>query len=156
MCNKKLKPSIQSVAILCLVLGLIFSAVSATYYDSKTIGENGGTITINSDAKITIPKHALSDYLDKQGISSVEITVEMVEVYDGEGNLDTLVFTFGPDGCTFAPELELRLKGDYLLPNYVLMSEEGEALEYTTQGNGNLITFYIPHFSRYSYDMYDY
>ena len=149
--------SMQSAIIASLILVLSLGVVwAATYSNSKVIDENGGVIVINSDAKVTIPNGALGDYLNEEGIGSVEITVEMVEINDGEGNLEALEFTFGPSGASFDPPLELRLKGDYVLADHRFFDESGEALEYTTQGDGNLITFYISHFSSYSYDFYEY
>lgn len=157
MSTQKRYTSIPATATVCLVFALALSvAWAATYSTSKVIGENGGVIVLNNDAKVTIPNGALADYLDEEGIDSVEISVTMVEINDDDGNLEALEFTFGPSGCTFTPELELRLKGDYVLPDHLLLNEEGEALEYSTQGNGNLATFYISHFSSYSYDDYDY
>ncbi|MCH8294729.1 hypothetical protein IH992_26895, partial [Candidatus Poribacteria bacterium] len=86
--------SMQSAIIASLILVLALGVVwAATYSNSKVIGENGGVIVINSDAKVTIPNGALGDYLNDEGIGSVEITVEMVEINDGEGNLDALEFT---------------------------------------------------------------
>ena len=149
--------SMQSAIIASLILVLSLGVVwAATYSNSKVIDENGGVIVINSDAKVIIPNGALDDYLNEEGIGSVEITVEMVEINDGEGNLEALEFTFGPDGTFFDPPLELRLKGDYVLADHLLYDESGEAVEYTTQGNGNIVTFYISDFSSYNYDFYEY
>ena len=139
------------IATLCALLVLALSAAwAAAYQKSKVIGASGGVISINSDAHVRIPNGALND--------ATEVTVEMVEVYDDNGDLSALLFMFGPAGTVFADgkDAELRLKGDYALADHVLLDENGEALEYTTQGNGNLVTFRIPHFSSYTYDHYDY
>ena len=87
---------------------------------------------------------------------TVEITVEMIELYDESGQLVGIDFIFGPSGAFFLPELELELGESYINGNHALFSEEGEALEYRLKKNGKSITFYIPHFSSYSYDQYDY
>ena len=154
---KTIYTAIRSIAIVCLILAFALSvAWATTYYTSKNIDGMGGAIVINSNAKVSIPEGALTGYLKEQNQDSVEITVEMNEMYDNQGHLSALVFTFGPSGVYFDPPLELRLKRYYMLANYLLFDENGEALEYTTQGNGNLITFYVPHFSKYSYDDYSY
>lgn len=154
---KKFYTSIRFTATISLVLVFALSAVWATtYYKSKVIDEGGGSIPIHADAKLEIPNGALSAYLDEQGVDSVELTIELVEIYDGAGNLDRLEFTFSPSNAEFDPPVELRLKGDYLDPTKILVDENGEALEYTTQGSGNSVTFYLPHFSSYSYDDYEY
>ncbi len=80
----------------------------------------------------------------------------MVEVFDKAGNLDGLDFTFGPSGAYFSPELELNLRGDYINgTNYTLVNEAGEALKFTLKKNEREITFYLPDFSSYSFDLYD-
>ena len=155
--SKTVYTTIRWVAIICLVLAFALSAAWATtYYTSKNIDGMGGAIVINSNAKVSIPEGALTNYLKEQNQDAVEITVEMEEIYDAKGQLTTLMFTFGPSGAYFDPPLELRLKGNYMLADHLLFDENGEALEYTTQGNVNLMTFYLPHFSKYSYDDYSY
>ena len=48
--------------------------------------------------------------------------------------------------------------GEYSDPDTatLIYDESGEVIENWSQPSGKMTTFYIPHFSRYSYDMYDY
>ena len=50
------------------------------------------------------------------------------------------------------------MRGKYVSErNEVQMyNEYGEILESTSNGNGSVITYYVPHFSSYYYDGYDY
>lgn len=73
---------------------------------------------------------------------------------------DGLLFIFGPSGAYFDPPLELTLRKDYFNDSAILVNELGEALEYTVKSGKakgvRYTTFYIPHFSSYSYDFYEY
>ena len=111
----------------------------------------GKYVEINSEASIKITKNALAVYLDEQGEDSVVITVELYYGWDG-----TLLFVFGPSGAHFEPELELIIKGGYIEDDMILIGEDGEALEYKVDKKQTKIAFFIFHFSRYSYDHYDY
>jgi len=104
----------------------------------------------------------LDVYMEEQGIDKVTITVDLVEQWvdtgDGTGYY-RLDFTFGPSGAYFTPSaLRLELSGKYVSSDtaVTLLDEYGEALPSTSQGNENFLHYYIPHFSSYSYDMYDY
>ena len=123
---------------------------AASYSASKVFGVSGGTLAINSDARINIPNRALEAYLLEQGITDVEITVEMYYGWDA-----SLLFVFGPSGTYFDPDLELKIEGGYVADDMTLTSESGELLEYTTRNDGQTLIFDIPHFSSYYYDDYD-
>ena len=152
-CNPILLSTI-SFLVLALVVGVVWAA---TYYSSGVIGDDGGIIRINEDARIRIHEGALSAYLDEKGLDSVEITVEMTEFFDENGNFDGAMFVFGPSGAHFDPPLKLQLRGKYLTDNLLLFDENGEALEYrVVDKSGDVMVFAIPHFSSYSYDHYDY
>ena len=130
------------------------STTIQTYLASDVIGGRGGSITITRDVVVKIPAGALNAYLAEKGVDVVEITVEMIDFGDG------LLFIFGPSGAYFDPPLELTLKGDYFDDSAILVDELGEALEFKVQ-KGKVksvpyITYYVPHFSRYSYDFYEY
>ena len=124
---------------------------ASTYFASAKIGVKGGNININKETSVKITKNALAVYLDEQGEDSVVITVEFYYGWD-----DTLLFVFGPSGAHFEPELELTIKGGYIEDDMFLIGEDGEALEYRSQKKNTKFIFKIPHFSRYSYDHYDY
>lgn len=125
--------------------------VAAYYSGSQVMDEDGGTITLNAEAEIRVKNKALTNYLKGQGLEAVEITVEMFYIWDG-----SLLFVFGPSGAFFEPELELEIEGGYLIEDMMLYGKDGEALEYTANKNGTKLRFYIPHFSSYYYDSYDY
>ena len=122
-----------------------------TYRASKVIGENGGTIKINKNAKIKIPENALKAYLDEQGLEEVEITVELLVFED----LDALALILGPSGAYFVPELKLILKGDYAEDYALLVDEDGNELPHDVKSDGDKIVYYVPHFSVYSFDDFD-
>jgi len=133
----------------------------------KTVYKGGDTTHINIDSspkggsiRATIIGGSVDDYMTEQGISEVQITVETIEewVDDGGGNSHRrFTFIFGPTGCYFTPNpLELKLKGSFITDDVAMYGENGEAVEYTWQGGDNHLTFYIDHFSSYSYDHYDY
>lgn len=148
--------SIRLTAILSLVLVFALSAAWAvqTYHRSKVIGKYGGIIPIHVDvekrAVVAILPRALDDYFNEQGIDDVEITVEMIA--DEENG--TLLFTFGPSGAYFDPPLKLALTGDYINHDMLLFDENGEAVEYDSYFDGEVLIFEIPHFSHYYYDGY--
>ena len=125
----------------------------AASYSSSVVVEKkkGGQIQINEEAKIRIKNKAFDSYLNEQGIDAVEITVEMYYGWDG-----SIWFVFGPSGAFFEPEMELEIKGGYVEEDMVLIGEDGEFLEYRSDKKGTKLNFYIPHFSSYSYDHYDY
>ncbi len=110
---------------------------------------DGGVIHINSEASAKIYEDALKPYFQEQGINSVEIKVELYYGWDA-----SLLFVFSPSGAYFNPNLELTIAGGYIAENMTLLGEDGEALECTVKKKGNALTFYIPHFSKYSYDHY--
>ena len=124
---------------------------ASTHFGSAEIGVDGRNIHVNSEASVKITENALATYLNEQGVDSVVITVELYYGWDG-----TLLFVFGPSGAHFEPELELVIEGGYIEDDMFLIGEDGEALEYTSKKKGNKLTFLVPHFSRYSYDHYDY
>ena len=112
--------------------------------------------------EVTIRKHTLEPYMDTQGIDEVTVTVdvmaEQIERPDGSRYYQ-FDFVFGPSGAFFEPEpLELTLKGKYHSDDVEvwLYDENGEALEGVRNNQVDHTTLYIPHFSRYSYDIYDY
>lgn len=104
---------------------------------------------------------AVDAYMDEQGVDQVEITADMLEEWvqrdDGSG-FWRLSFVFGPSGCFFEPPLRLEFSGKYVsdITEVWLYDEIGEALESFNYASGKKIIFEIPHFSRYSYDMYNY
>ena len=149
----------KSIPILSLVFIFVLSAAWAatTYYSaSDVIGDAGGSFQINSKAKIVIEDGALSAYLDEQQSNEVLITADLEEITDAAGNVDALIFTFGPSGAHFEPELELRLIKNYAVQNMQMYNEFGEAISYIEKGSGAKVSFLIHHFSVYSYDHYDY
>ena len=141
-----------------LVLSLGLSAVwGASYYASKTVGARGGLIRINDSAALLIPPRALKGYLAERGIRSVNITVELIETFNDEGELDGAIFVFAPTGVFFGPPAKLMLRDDYLIgKDMVLVDAEGELLEYSVSKRGRFIYYNMPHFSSYTYDHYDY
>ena len=139
-----------------LIVAISIAWATTTYYSaSDVIGDAGGSIKINDNANVLIKAGALSAYLGEQQINEVLITVDLEEILDAEGNLDTLVFTFGPSGAYFDPELELQFKKEYVVEGIQIYNENGEAIEYTVKAGGKKVNFLIPHFSTYSYDLYD-
>jgi len=126
---------------------------AAAYFGSVVVEKGkGGNIQINPEAKIKIKNKSVDDYLDEMGIDSVEITVEMYYGWDG-----SIWFVFGPCGTFFTPdELELTISGGYLEEDMLLLGEDGEFLEYNINKKQQSLTFFIPHFSAYYYDNYDY
>ena len=100
---------------------------------------------------VTIRGGALTNYMLMNNLSAVTINVEVFRL-----SPDSILFVFGPSGAYFEPKLELTLKRQYMLPNFMLYDENGEALEFEVRRKKDAITFFIPHFSSYSYDLYDY
>ena len=166
---KRFQTPIGSIAIIGLVLVFALTAAWATinYYSaSAVIGQNAsGKFVIvhenDREAIVHIQKGALDHYLEDQDIDEVEITVEMSaeEIKTKGKGYYRLEFTFGPSGAYFDPPLELELSGKYANTpqNEIwLYDENGEVIEATVEENTKEIRFYIPHFSSYSYDEYDY
>lgn len=100
---------------------------------------------------VTIHSDSLTDYMLEQNLNAVTISVEMFQLMD-----DSLVFVFSPSGAYFNPSLELTLKKEFVQKDSMLFDEYGEALEYTTEKRGRTQTYFIPHFSRYTYDIYSF
>jgi hypothetical protein len=153
--KKRNTPVLLATAFATLAL-ILSVAWAATYYVSGVIGNDGGIIVINDNARIRIAEGALSAYLAEKGVDSVEITVEATELYDANGNFNGAMFVFGPSGAYFDPPLRLQFRGEYIGKEMLLFDENGEALEYNIIRDGKLVSFLIPHFSSYSYDHYDY
>ena len=126
---------------------------AASYFDSVVVEKGkGGNIQINPEAHLKIKNKSVDDYLDTMGMESVEITVEMYYGWDG-----SIWFVFGPSGTFFTPDkLELTILGGYLEKDMLLLGEDGEFLEYNINKKQQSLTFFIPHFSEYYYDNYDY
>ena len=165
----KFNTATKVTAVLSLVLFVAVSAAWAVdyYSNSQVIFYNAGgwfhLVNSGQDKiKVTIPGGVLNDYMDDQGVNEVEITADVEEQWidTGGGNgYYQLTFVFGPSGAYFTPrELELELRGKYVSGDTTveLYDENGEVLEFTTNGNGSRITYYILHFSSYYYDDYDY
>ena len=164
---KKFNTPIKSAAILDLVLVFALSTVWAvqTYSASKVIrkGRWGwfkiiGNWTVYSE----VLSHSLDSYMDEQGVNKVKITAdvieELVELPDGS-SFSRLDFTLGPSGAYFDPPFELNIGGKYTDTGVEvgLYDENGEALEgVPSDWVEGRIKFYIPHFSSYYYDDYDY
>ena len=153
---KKFNTPLKSAAILGLVLAVaLSSAWAATYYESRMVGHDGKTLRLNPNANLRVRNGGLDGYLAENGITEVEISVELTEVFDPDGNLDGLIFEFGTSGCYFDPPCKLRLKNEYINTNHTLVDENGEVIEYTVRNEGDKLMFEIPHFSSYYYDDYD-
>ena len=179
---QKLYTSIRFTAILGLTLVFALSltwakkppkdAESSTedtstvdYYEASFIvkkGKSGGVFLVREGKDkiyIAVLNTALDDYMNEQGVDSVEITVsvlmEFVEQPEGDGYY-LLDFIFGPSGAHFDPPLKLYLYGKYSDSDVWLYDETGEALEGQRFSGSGTSYFLIPHFSSYSYDDYDY
>jgi hypothetical protein len=154
--------SICTIAVALLLIMATAHAGSNTKSQKIRLGDpikqmniardpNGSSITA------TIPAKSIDDYLKSQGLSETTITVQTIEEWvtapDGSSHR-RLTFIFGPSGCYFTDPFELQLKKDYISADCWLFDEKGEAVEATSKGNGSMLTFYIPHFSKYSYDQY--
>ena len=168
---KKFQNPIAATAVMALVLVFALSAAWAAYYSgSVTVKTKGRSVDksfllVDNGAdrvEVTIRKDSLDAYMAEQGINSVNITADLNEEWvdtGGGSGYYRLTFVFGPSGAYFTPdELEVKLQGKYVSGNtaVAMYSEDGEALESTSSGNWASITFYVPHFSSYSYDHYDY
>ena len=173
----------KCIAIICLLaVGLhTMPALGAYYYYSEgtssvQAADYSGSTTVNKGragsftlvnngpdkVKIIIPRKSLDDYMTDQGINEVTITADLTEEWvapvTGEGYY-RLNFTFGPSGAFFTPDkLEVELIGDYNAGSTqtLMYDENGEALEASGTGNADKVTYYVPHFSSYYYDDYDY
>ena len=126
---------------------------AASYFGSVVVEKGkGGNIYLNQEASIKIKNKSVDDYLDEMILDSVEIICDMFYGWDG-----SIWFVFGPSGTFFTPdELELTIKGGYLVNDMLLIGEDGEFLEYTFNDHQTKLTFYIPHFSCYYYEDYNY
>ena len=135
------------------------------YHEASFIvekGKSGGVFLVREGKNkiyIAVLNTALDDYMDEQGVDSVEITVsvlmEFVEEENGDGYY-LLDFIFGPSGAYFDPPLKLYLYGKYSDSDCRLYDETGEELEGQRFFGSGTSYFLIPHFSSYSYDDYDY
>ena len=153
---------------LVLVLAISVAWANNTHYSASAIAHKNQKTTFdirdkgNRKANVVLEKGSIDNYLTEQGVNEVEITVEMVEEEIKEQNGASkyrLTFTFGPSGAYFDPPLILGLTGRYAtdLDTVYLVDEYGEAIESTIEDQGiSGIKFYIPHFSSYYYDGYDY
>jgi hypothetical protein len=157
---RKFNTPMKSVVALSLVLVFALSAAWALQtYNASIIVKKGGVSdrlmlvaeSENGTVNFRIKAGALDDYLTEQGKDKVKITVEMIE---DEAN-GVLLFTFGPSGTYFNPPSKLKLRGNYIYDNHLLVDENGELIEYTVAPKKDLLVFDILHFSSYYYDSYD-
>ena len=86
----------------------------------------------------------------RQHLQTVTVTAEMFWLSD-----DSLLFVFGPSGAYFDPLLELTLRREFVQGQSMLLDESGEATDCRHEKQKHTKIFYIPHFSSYSYDLYD-
>lgn len=162
----RFRQTLSATAILGLLFVFVLSiAWAVNYYSaSQVIGSSGGSFYLVNDGpdkiRVTVKEQSLDGYLADEGINEVPITADLEEEWISTGGgtgYYRLRFTFGPVGAYFSPdELELTLKGKYAAdnPDVTLFDENGEALESTTSGNSDKITFFISHLSSYIYDAY--
>ena len=131
--------------------------------DIIKMGE-GTTIDVINEAdaiiKIWVDSGALDVYMEEQGISQVNLTVDVIETLvesaDGSSYYQ-IEFEFGPSGAFFSPNLEVRLEGVYYNNSNVWMyDKDGQPLETYDHGSDGKLYFLVPHFSSYSFDEYDY
>ena len=106
-------------------------------------------------------KQAMSriDVATKHGLSTAQAAAYKDQLEEASGHfvfINGLLFVFGPSGAHFDPPLELTLTHTDFDEEMVLLGSDGELLEYVLDESANKVTFKIPHFSRYSYDHYDY
>ena len=129
---------------IALTIFLIATSLwASSYYKSKAIGPGGGKISINESAKLNIPAGAISEETD--------IAVRMEE----NDSTHMFVLTISPDMTLANPAL-LRLSASrYPIYDYLLLDEDGEAVDYEYKKSKTQIEFKIYHFSRYHYDEYD-
>ena len=139
---------------------------SIEYYSNQMIVKKGKGNWMSlvkqgqDEVYVDVIKGSLDAYMAEQGITSVEITgdliAEQVQRADGSSYYRVTVI-FGPSGAYFHPPLELSLKGKYVADDtdIVLLDESGEALETHHYNESGMIYFEVPHFSSYSYDFYD-
>ena len=181
---KKLTTTMRLAAVLGLVLTLALSTTWAkkppkddgggssggittnSYYKSKTMSIGSGWFTNvvhkgKNRIRVDVQGGALDNYLIEQGLEQALLWVylqeEWIDTGDGSGYYQ-LHFTFGPDGAYFQEPLEIQMRGKYVSENndVQMYDENGELLEFTSNGNGRVITYYLDHFSSYYYDDYDY
>ncbi len=137
-----------------------------TYRGSMTVYKGGGNWIqlVKGKNKVWVEAYMgnLDAYMEEQGIDEMAIIVDLVEQWvetGGENGYYKLDFTFGPSGAYFTPrDLVLELSGKYVSSGVEvrLLDEYGEELPSTSKGGGSHISYYIPHFSSYSYEGYDY
>jgi hypothetical protein len=137
-----------------------------TYSKNMTVYKGGGNWIqlVKGQNKIWVEAYMgdLDAYMEKQGIDEVTITVDLVEQWvetGGQNGYYKLDFTFGPSGAYFTPrDLVLELTGKYVSSDaeVTLLDEYGEEVPSTVKGGGGHFSYYIPHFSNYYYDDYDY
>ena len=164
----KFDRQMRITAIFGLVLIFALSAAWATnsYFKSKTMSIGAGLFTNvvhkgKHRIKVAVQNGALDNYLIEQGLEEVFLWVYLEETWidtgGGEGYYQ-LDFTFGPSGAYFEEPLEIEMRGKYVSGNNAVQmyDENGEILESTSNGNGSVITYYVPHFSSYSYEEYEY
>ena len=162
--SHRIKKSTVIIALI-LVSGLL-TAWAMDHDNTSFVVKRGGKgqfFIVNdgpNQIKATIEKGALDDYLQQQSQSAVKIAAELEQAWVDKGNGDgyyRLDFTFQPSGAYFHPPLELQLSGIYFtqVVDARLYDEDVKPLPSDRHPDGNKITYYIPHFSRYSYDHYD-
>ena len=143
----KIHATIRFTAIFGLALAIVLS-VARTF--------NQRCYCINGKVKA----NALNGYLEEQGIDEFDLTVDAIAaLVECSGDTHYHVdLVFGPSGCFFDPPLELKLQGKYVKTgcHVWLYDETGEELEATVDEKKNKITIYVPHFSRYAFDSYNY
>jgi len=137
-----------------------------TYSRSMTVYKGGGNWIqlVKGKNKVWVEAYMgdLDAYMEEQEIGEMTITVNLVEQWvdtGGQNGYYKLDFTFGPSGAYFTPrDLVLELSGKYAAKdaNVKLYDKNGEELPSTVKGGGSHISYYIPHFSSYSYEEYDY
>ena len=171
----KFNTHMRTTAIISLVLAFAMSlawavdkggndARKVTYRAREVIKKgNGTTIDVVNEGekiiKVWVDSGALDAYMKEQGIKKVNLTVDitetLIEPRDGDSYYQ-LDFEFGPSGAFFSPDLEVRLEKAYYNSEVWMYDEDGELLETYEHGSDGKLYFLVPHFSRYSYDFYDY
>jgi len=153
------------IIALILVVGLL-TAWAVSHDNTSCVVKKGGSgqfFIVNDGSnqiKVTVEKGALDDYLQRQRQSAVKITAQLEQAWVYKGNGDgyyRLDFTFQPSSAYFHPPLELQLSGIYFtqVVDAMLYDEDVKPVASYPHPDGNKITYYIPHFSSYSYDHYD-
>ena len=135
---------IRNIGIVGLTtLMIALSLWASSYYKSKVIGSKGGKFSVNESAKLRIPAGAIS--------TLTEVTVSIEE----DDSTHKFVLIILPDMILTNPAL-LRLSANrYPINDYLLLDEDGEAMDFRYENNGTQVEFKIYHFSRYHYHEYD-